>query len=74
MTRGDLAIVFFVGLIAIAMGVDAMRMRKRSGMTRKEVWRYDSGYMLGGKLFFVIGLTLSALSGIGLILKVFNVW
>ncbi|MEX2588000.1 MAG: hypothetical protein WD602_08420 [Actinomycetota bacterium] len=69
-TYGQWAGVLLGGLIFTAMGIDGLRLRKRSGMTNKEILTYSSGYMLGAKFFFVSGLIVSAVSAIGLIVKV----
>lgn len=69
MTVGQWAGILLTGLIVTAMGIDGMRMRERSGMTKKEILRYDGGYMFGAKFFFVSGLITSAVAGIGLLVK-----
>ncbi len=58
------------GLILTAMGIDGMRLRERSGMTKREIRIHDAGYLFGAKFFFVSGLISSAVAGIGLLVTV----
>lgn len=74
MTMGQLAFCLLGGLVATAIGLDGIRMRKRTGITRREVWSSGMGYMGPAKLFLVTGFIMSALSVIGLILKMLHVW
>lgn len=70
MTIGQWAGILLTGLIVTAMGMHGMHLRKRSNLTKKEILIYDSGYIIGAKLFFVSGLITSAVSGIGLLVTV----
>lgn len=58
----------------MAIGADGIRLRKRSGLSQVEIRRYDSGYGLMGKVFFVGGSVMTIWSGIGWILKVLDLW
>lgn len=58
------------GLIVTAMSMHGMHLRKRSNLTKKEILIYDTGYIVGAKFFFVIGLITSAVAGIGLLVTV----
>ena len=57
--------LFWSGLVIAAYGAVALRLRNTSGLTKREIRRYDDGAMIGAKFFLISGLLLAALAGIG---------
>lgn len=70
MSVGQWATGLLIGLFTTAMGMHGLHLRQRTNLTKKEIRTHDTGYIFGAKFFFVSGLITSAVSGIGLVVKV----
>ena len=65
MTTSQLNWLLFCGILFTLVGLDGMRMRKRTNTTRKAIWTSDMGYMAAARLLLVGGVVLIVFSGLG---------
>jgi hypothetical protein len=65
MTTSELAGLLIVGIVLTLVGLDGMRMRKRSRTPQKGIWTSDMGYMASARLLLVAGTILLILSILG---------
>jgi uncharacterized membrane protein len=65
-TTSQLNWLFFCGILITLVGLDGMRMRKRTNTPRKGIWTSsDMGYMAAARLLLVGGVVLIVFSGLG---------
>lgn len=73
MTTSELSWLFFCGILITLVGLDGMRMRKRTRTPRKGIWTSsDMGYMAAAKLLLVGGMMLIVVSVVGWIWRLLS--